>query len=540
MVFCLAMIVCILLACDSGETPDTNDGNQNNNETVVPHEHSFGDWKTVKEATCTEKGSKTRVCSQCDYTEHEEIPAGHNYVDNVCSACGDIKYSEGLKFISNGNGTGTYSVSGIGSCTDRVVYVPATTPEGYPVTGVYGFAFRNCTSLTKIVLPDSVTSIGSYAFSYCRNLTSVTIPEGVTSIEGYTFYECNNLTSITIPSKIERIGDNAFSNCYRLVEVINHSNLSFTCGSSSPGYIAYYAKEVHQGESKIDNQNGFLFYTYGGVNYLVDYLGDANRLVLPENYKGQSYEINKHAFRDCIDLMSVTISAGVTNIGQYAFTSCYKLIEVINHSELSMAPDQITNGNVAFSAKEVHTGESKIKNQDEYLFYTYNGVNYLIGYMGTATDLILPEKYNGQLYEIYQYAFARYEQLTSITIPNDVNTIGEAAFKGCSNLKSVTLPNGVTSIAANTFYDCFRLTSITMPDGITSIGNQAFCGCSSLTSVTIPKDVTNIYANAFLSCSKLTDIYFTGTEAEWNAISKSNASIPSSATVHFNYVPSES
>ena len=539
MLFCLAMLVCIFVACNSEDTPEIDNPTEEIPQ-PQPHEHSLGDWKTVKEATCTEKGKKTRGCSQCDYTEHEEIPAGHNYVDHVCSACGDIQYSEGLKFRSNGTGTGTYSVSGIGTCTDRVVYVPPTTPEGYPVTGVYGFAFQRCTDLTKIVLPDSITSIGSYAFAYCTNLRSIAIPENVTSIDAYTFYDCNHLTSITIPKKITSIGTNAFANCYRLVEVINHSDLSISKAASSNGQIGYSAFEIHMGESKIDNQNGYLFYTYGGVNYLIDYLGTETSLILPENYKGESYEIYKQAFRLFAHLTSVTIPKAVTSIGQYAFSGCDKLVEVINYSDISMNCGQFANGYVAFCAKEVHTGESKIKNDKDYLFYSYGGVNYLLGYTGTATDLILPENYNGQPYEIYQYAFAYCTALTSVTVPGGIESIGEAAFKYCSNLKSVTIPDGVTSIAANMFYGCGKLTSITIPDGITSIGNQAFCDCSSLTTITIPKDVTNIYANAFLSCNKLTDIYFTGTEEEWNAISKSNASISSSARIHYNYVPSES
>ena len=109
------------------------------------------------------------------------------------------------------------------------------TIGGKPVNYIGRYAFSNCTSLTSITIPDSVTSIGNYAFSGCSNLksitfgknskltsigssafddctslTSITIPEGVTSIEIATFYDCRSLTSITIPDSVTSIGGSAF------------------------------------------------------------------------------------------------------------------------------------------------------------------------------------------------------------------------------------------------------------------------------------------------------------------------------------------
>ena len=140
-------------------------------------------------------------------------------------------------------------------------------------------------------------------------------------------------------------------------------------------------------------------------------------------------------------------------------------------------------GEVAYYAKEVHNGPSKIVNKNDYLFYTYNGVNYLLGYARTDTELILPESYNGQSYEIYNYAFSGCESLINVTIPDSVTSIGAYAFRYCSSLTSVTIPDSVTSIGSAAFGDCSSLTSVTIPNSVTSIGIYAFKNCSSLTSV---------------------------------------------------------
>lgn len=196
------------------------------------------EWITTKKATCTENGSKKLQCTVCSQTikteetkalGHDEIlkfddkshwqgcsrcneklseSAAHN-ID--CSVCG---YPFHFKKIDNKD---EYKVSGSFKGIKEAI-IPATF-NNLPVTAIGERAFSDCTSLTSVTIPDSVTYIDSYAFYDCSALTSVTIPDSVTSIDGSAFLDCNALTSVTIPDSITSIGSYAFSGCSELKDI---------------------------------------------------------------------------------------------------------------------------------------------------------------------------------------------------------------------------------------------------------------------------------------------------------------------------------
>jgi hypothetical protein len=146
--------------------------------------------------------------------------------------------------------------------------------------------------------------------------------------------------------------------------------------------------------------------------------------------------------------------------------------------------------------------------------YTYStnadGSANIVAYAGPPWVVTIPTNINGlTVTTIGEYAFDGHD-LTSITIPGSVTSIGESAFGACFGLTSVTIGNGVTSIGEAAFGEDSSLTNATIPNGVTSIGGGAFVYCSSLTSVTIGNGVTNIGEVAFGACSRLTSVYFTG------------------------------
>lgn len=156
------------------------------------------------------------------------------------------------------------------------------------------------------------------------------------------------------------------------------------------------------------------------------------------------------------------------------------------------------------------------------------------------------------------YAFQDCRSLTSVRMPDSVTSIGDEAFRDCRNLISISIPDSVTSIGSWAFEYCDSLTSISIPDSVTSIRSGAFGSCSSLTSVRIGNSVTSIDVGAFLSCISLTsinipdsvisigdyafsdwrslkDVYYSGSQEQWNRISiGGNNSHLTNAKIHYN------
>ena len=335
------------------------------------------------------------------------------------------------------------------------------------------------------------------------------------------------MTSITIGNGVTTIGDLAFATCYKLIEVYNLSNsITITAGGKDNGYVGYYALDVYTSAddaSKLwKDANGYLFYEDGDTCYLIGYSGTATELILPINCNGKNYAIHKYAFYNYRGLRSITIPDGVTSIGNCAFqlctsltsitipnsvmsigvnafSGCDKLIEVYNLSNsITITAGGKDNGNVGYYARDVYTSAddaSKLwKDANGYLFYEDEDICYLMGYSGTATELILPTNCNGKNYAIYKYAFDDYRGLRSVTIPDAVTSIGNSAFGYCSSLMNIIIPDSVTSIGSYVFEGCTGLTSITIGNGVTTIGNGAFGYCSSLTIVKFEGIIEQWYA----------------------------------------------
>jgi hypothetical protein len=111
-----------------------------------------------------------------------------------------------------------------------------------------------------------------------------------------------------------------------------------------------------------------------------------------------------------------------------------------------------------------------------------------------------------QLTTIGTHSFYRCEKLTSIVLPDSLTSIGNFAFLNCTSLTSINLPDSLTEIGEAAFIQCYKLTSVVIPDSITSINHRVFQYCRALTSVVIPDSVTSIGYSAFFQCLSLTSI----------------------------------
>lgn len=134
--------------------------------------------------------------------------------------------------------------------------------------------------------------------------------------------------------------------------------------------------------------------------------------------------------------------------------------------------------------------------------YTVTSIgDFAFSYYTNLTEITIPNTVTSIGVHAFEYC-----KFTNVTIPNSVTTIGDYAFKSCYRLTYISLPNSIKRIGEFTFCDCINLTNVTIPNTVTSIGNSAFAGCQDFTDITIPNSVTIIDKYAFSSCDDLVKV----------------------------------
>lgn len=255
--------------------------------------HRIKNWIDHKEPALGVVGSKFGECSVCIQIVYQDIAA---------------LYSDGLEYTLKSDGT--YSVSGVGTCTDTWIFLPSVY-MGIPVTSIAANAFYSASTLQEITIPEGITSIGDRAFYLCRNLKEVTLPEEINSIGDSAFYGCTSLVGISLPNGITSIGKQAFSGCSNLTEVVLPSGLEKVA------------------DSMFENCNGLVHVTVpGGVTAIGDrvfyHCGQLKEVSLPDNVK----TIGNYAFYCCNGLSQISLPAQLEDIGAYAFYRCTNLISI--------------------------------------------------------------------------------------------------------------------------------------------------------------------------------------------------------------------
>ena len=421
-------------------------------------------------------------------------------------------------------------IFGASSSSYNNSYVPSSLKKVTITGGSIGeYAFYYCSSLTSVVIGDSVTSIGDYAFRNCSKMTSVVIGDGVTSICSYAFYNCSNLTSVVIPDSVTSIGNSAFSSCSNLTSIVIGNSVtsigdSAFRGCSSLTEITLPFVGASKNATGYQSVFGYIF----GYTTITSYLTISGATYQYWESSSSSSYTYYHYYIPT-SLKKVTITGG-TSIGEYAFYHCSSLTSVV-------IPDSVTSiGNRAFSGcsslTSVYITDITAWCKISGLYYLMYGTSSKKLYLNNEliTDLVIPDSVTS----IGNYAFAWCNSLTSITIPDSVTSIGNSAFYDCSSLTSIEVSKNNTaykSIDGNLYskdgktfiqYAIGKTDSeFIIPDSVTNIGDS-FRNCSSLTSVVIGESVTSIGSDAFYNCSSLNSITFKDTSTWYRTTSSTN------------------
>ncbi len=440
---------------------------------------------------------------------------------------------------------------------NSIITVPEAI-DGIAVTRIEDSAFRAST-LTGIVLPETIRVIGARAFYGCEGLSSLTIPETVKTIGRDAFLIEKNNTCAFIPWVYSRGQEYVVAGDGILIAYIGNSPEKMEIPEGVKHISRFYFRgstimELTLPES-LRSIGDSAFEDFKSIEKVtlppsLAEIGSRafynckklSAITLPESVKKLGSEafaccpkmksaklqgvqtIGEKAFAYCLGLTSVTLpEKSLADIGSGAFTDCSQLSDIF-------IPESVKN----LGPRVLHGTAWMEERQDQLFVVTDNGM--LVGYNGNGGQVTIDDP----AIRVVADAFAAREDITGVILGNSVialsdgafenctgltavitskylERIGNLAFAGCTALRQVDLLDGITEIGENAFENCTSLASIKLPAKLKTVPRRCFVGCTSLLEVTLPVSVTTIEHSAFLQCP-LEIVHYNGSHKQKDKI----------------------
>lgn len=448
-----------------------------------------------------------------EYIPADDTPVTEFTINDICYKVNRDGESVTVTYSDSSN---DYANNYAGLTTANIPETVTYQGKTYSVTAIGKYAFRNCSSLTSAIVPNtvktintsfyscvnlqnveignSVTSISGNAFRDCHSLTSIELPNSLLTIGGYTFMGCENLTTASLGNSLTLLGRSAFSGCVSLA-AINFpetlasigTNAFYNCKNLKTLEIPSSLNSI--GEGAFDYCSSLFFINVDENNAWYDSRNNCNAIIESQRNR---------LIHGC---MTSNIPATVTNIADKAFVGCTGLQQIIIPAAVDTIGEQVFRECPYLYSISVDANNT--------IFDSRNNCNAIIE---TATNTLIAGCRNtvipANITAIGEFAFFGQNMIKTINIPPSVEIIGRSAFNSCTSLTKFIIPNSVTSLGNFVFSGCTGLEDVTISSGLTTIGRGAFYGCTALnkivSNISKPKDVmmgSDVFKNVdYSSC----------------------------------------
>ncbi len=335
-----------------------------------------------------------------------------------------------------------------------------------------------------IVIPSTVTTKNGAVYN-------------VTSIESNAFANCTELTSLTIPNSITNIGNKIVTGCSNLVSIVlEEGNPTYDSRENCNAIIETASNRLTMGCKVTKIPNGITTIGISAFQSCVD----LTSISIPSSVT----TIEKSAFQGCVSLTSISIPNSVTTIGESAFQDCTGLTSIIIPDGVTSLESGVISGCSGLTSVYLGKGLVKIPN------YFFKGCNNLKT-VEINNNTIVSKNYDPNITEEDNLSWLFFDSnIEKVILGEDVTSIGYRAFFG-STITSLKMTDNIKTIEDYAFMECSKLTSIELSNSLTDIGEWAFWGCG-LSSVTIPQSVKCIHLFAFQMCHNLTKVVVNSNE----------------------------